>query len=97
MLLAHELALFSATYGRFYHANGTVLAGFMIKACLTLQQKKENRSISRARIAVEHLIGDLKAFHILSDRFRNRIDKAADQVILVVAGLCNLKNDYAVQ
>jgi hypothetical protein len=65
--------------------------------CLTLQQKKENRSISRARIAVEHLIGDLKAFHILSDRFRNRIDKAADQVILVVAGLCNLKNDYVVQ
>ena len=64
---------------------------------LTLEQKKENRSISRARIAVEHLIGDLKAFHILSDRFRNRIDNTADQVILLVAGLCNLKNNYVVQ
>ena len=64
---------------------------------LTLEQKKENRSISRARIAVEHLIGDLKAFHILSDRFRNRINNTADQVILLVAGLCNLKNNYVVQ
>jgi hypothetical protein len=65
--------------------------------CLTAQQKKENRAIGRARIAVEHLIGDLKAFHILSDRFRSHTNKMADQVILVVAGLCNLKNGFLVQ
>lgn len=65
--------------------------------CLTPQQKKENRSIGRARVAVEHLIGDLKVFRILSDRFRNRIDQMADQAIVLVAGLCNLKNNYLVQ
>jgi hypothetical protein len=65
--------------------------------CLTPRQKKENRSIGRARIAVEHLIGDLKAFHILSDRFRNRIDRMANHAIVLVAGLCNLKNGYVIQ
>jgi hypothetical protein len=64
---------------------------------LTPQQKKENRAISRVRVGVEHLIGDLKTFQILAQQFRNRIHKMADQVILVVAGLCNLKNDYVVQ
>lgn len=64
---------------------------------LTSLQKKENRAISRVRIAVEHLIGDLKIFQILGNRFRNHLHTMADQVILVVAGLCNLKNNYIVQ
>jgi hypothetical protein len=32
---------------------------------LTPQQKKENRAISRVRVAIEHLIGDMKSFQIL--------------------------------
>ena len=64
---------------------------------LTSQQKKENRAISRVRVIVENLIGDMKSFQILSIKFRNRIKSFGDQVILLVAGLCNLKNDYAVQ
>jgi hypothetical protein len=64
---------------------------------LTPRQKKENRAISRVRVAVEHLIGDLKSFQILTIKFRNRVKNMADQVILLVAGLCNLKNDYVVQ
>jgi hypothetical protein len=64
---------------------------------LTPQQKKENRAISRKRIGVEHLIGDLKSFHILANTFRNHTIRMADQVILVVAGLANLKNNYAIQ
>ena len=64
---------------------------------LTPDQKKENRAISRIRVAVEHLIGDLKNFQILTNKFRNHLQNMADQVILVVAGLCNLKNDYVVQ
>ncbi|HLO28795.1 MAG TPA: transposase family protein, partial [Anaerolineales bacterium] len=64
---------------------------------LTPQQKKENRAISQVRVAVEHLIGDRKSFHILAIKFRNRITNMADQVVLVVAGLCNLKNSYVVQ
>jgi hypothetical protein len=57
---------------------------------LTRQQKKENRAISRVRVAVEHLIGDLKSFQILTIKFRNQVKNMADQVILLVAGLCNL-------
>lgn len=64
---------------------------------LTPQQKKENRAISRVRVAVEHLIGDLKSFQILTIKFRTQVKNLADQVILLVAGLCNLKNDYVVQ
>ena len=64
---------------------------------LTPKQKKENRTISRTRVAVEHLIGDLKSFQILTIKFRNQAKNMADQVILLVAGLCNLKNDYVVQ
>ena len=64
---------------------------------LTSQQKRENRAISRVRVGVEHLIGDLKIFQILTNRFRNHFHNMADQVILLVAGLCNLKNNYAVQ
>ena len=64
---------------------------------LTPKQKKENRALSRTRVAVEHLIGDLKVFHSLTIKFRNHIQSMADQVILLVAGLCNLRNDYVVQ
>jgi mRNA-degrading endonuclease RelE of RelBE toxin-antitoxin system len=64
---------------------------------LTPQQKKENRAISRIRVIVENLIGDMKIFQILSIKFRNRIKNFGDQVILMVAGLCNLKNHYVVQ
>jgi hypothetical protein len=67
------------------------------KPTLTSQQKKENRAISRVRVAVEHLIGDLKSFQILAIQFRNHIKNMADKVIVVVTGLCNLKNDYVVQ
>lgn len=64
---------------------------------LTPRQKKENRVISRVRVVVEHLIGDLKSFQILANKFRNHVDNLADQFILLVAGLCNLKNGYVVQ
>jgi hypothetical protein len=64
---------------------------------LTPKQKQENRVISRVRVKVEHLIGDLKNFQILAAKFRNRLKGMADQTILLVAGLCNLRNDFVVQ
>ena len=64
---------------------------------LTSRQKKENRAISRVRVEVEHLIGDMKSFQILAIKFRNHIKNMSDRVILVVAGLCNLNNGYVVQ
>jgi len=39
---------------------------------LTPEQKSANRELARQRIFCEHIIGRLKVFHILSDRYRNR-------------------------
>lgn len=39
---------------------------------LTSSQKVANRELARRRILVEHVIGRLKVFRILSERYRNR-------------------------
>jgi hypothetical protein len=41
---------------------------------LTPKQKKENRAISRIRVDIEHLIGDMKIFQIPAIKFRNHIE-----------------------
>jgi IS5 family transposase len=39
---------------------------------LTPEQKAANRELARQRIVAEHVIGRLKVFRILSERYRNR-------------------------
>lgn len=39
---------------------------------LTSEQKERNRALSRQRIYCEHVIGKLKIFRILKERYRNR-------------------------
>ena len=39
---------------------------------LTKKEKKENRKLSSVRIIVENVIGCVKKFKILSERYRNR-------------------------
>ena len=39
---------------------------------LTPEQKQDNRALSRRRIMIEHILGRLKVFKILSERSRNR-------------------------
>jgi transposase len=39
---------------------------------LTAEEKAVNRALSRKRILVENVIGKLKIFRILSERYRNR-------------------------
>ena len=39
---------------------------------LTIEQKAANRALARRRILAEHVIGKLKVFRILSERYRNR-------------------------
>ena len=56
---------------------------------LSDQQKLENREISQVRIVVEHVLASIKHWSILFNKFRNRLDKFADNVILAVAGLHN--------
>ena len=42
------------------------------KRPLTKAEKERNRTLSKKRIACEHVIGKLKIFRILKDRYRNR-------------------------
>lgn len=64
---------------------------------LTPKQKRENRRIGRVRVFVEHAIGGMKAFRVLSIRLRNRLSQLADDFIFAAAGLWNLKNSFLVQ
>jgi hypothetical protein len=42
------------------------------KQLLTQEDKKNNRTISSERVVNENVIGSLKRFKIISDRYRNR-------------------------
>lgn len=64
---------------------------------LTPKQRRENRRIGRVRVAVEHAIGGMKIFQILTIRLRNKLKNFADDIILVAAGLWNLKNSFVIQ
>jgi len=56
---------------------------------LTIEDKKFNKKLSRKRIIVEHTIGKMKFFQILSQRYRNDLSKHS-LVFKNVAGLHNL-------
>lgn len=64
---------------------------------LTRTQKRENKKMGRIRVVVEQAIGGMKAFNILTIKFRNRVINFVDEVIFLVAGLWNLKNSFVVQ
>ena len=57
---------------------------------LTQEQKDSNRALSRQRIRVENIIGRLKVFRILSERYRNRRKRFALRFNLIAA-ICNLE------
>ena len=54
------------------HANHQIPAKKSKLHSLTPEQKAANRELARQQIFCEHVIGRLKVFHILSDRYRNR-------------------------
>ena len=54
------------------HANSRTPAKKSKHHPLTKQQKAENRDLASERIYGEHVIGKLKVFRILSERYRNR-------------------------
>lgn len=56
---------------------------------LTQQQKEENKEMARRRVIVENVIGGMKRFRCLVERFRNHIPYVKDIVILLAAGLWN--------
>lgn len=58
------------------------------------EEKEYNSALSRIRIKVEHIIGDLKIFKILSDRYRNK-RKRYHLKFNIIAGIVNFKNGFA--
>lgn len=57
---------------------------------LTQVEKASNRQIARQRIRCEHIIGRLKVFRILAERYRNRRKRFGLRFNLIAA-LCNLE------
>ncbi len=56
---------------------------------LTQQQKDENREMGRKRVVVENVIGGMKRFRCLVERFRNHILFVKDILILLSSGIWN--------
>jgi len=56
---------------------------------LTLEQKQVNRELSKQRIKIEHPIGRMKIFQILSQRNRNDLSNHS-LIFKNIAGLYNL-------
>lgn len=57
---------------------------------LTKEEKLENQAISRERVANENVIGLIKRFKIISDKYRNRRKRFGLRFNLI-AGICNLE------
>jgi len=55
---------------------------------LTKEEKAYNRNISKIRVTNEHVIGFIKRFKILSERYRNRRKRFGLRFNLI-AGICN--------
>lgn len=58
------------------------------KKPLTKNDKRLNRMLSSDRVENEHVIGRIKRFKILSDRYRNRRKRFGLRFNLI-AGICN--------
>jgi len=56
---------------------------------LTDEEKKQNKIISSIRVLVEHAIGGIKRFKIITDKCRNKKNDFNDKVMLISCGLWN--------
>ncbi|MGV0027419.1 transposase [Phormidesmis priestleyi] len=61
------------------------------KADLTQAEKDENQTIAKIRVEVEHQIGGIKRSQIVVQKFRNRVDHYADDVMEIACGLHNFR------
>ena len=70
------------------HAKSRVSQKSSKKKPLTREQKEQNKQLSSQRVLNENVIGKLKRFKILSDRYRNRRKRFGLRFNLI-AGLYN--------
>jgi hypothetical protein len=61
---------------------------------LDKEEKEYNQALSRLRVVVEHILGDIKTFRILADRYRNKRKRYGIK-FKIIAGIVNLKNGFA--
>ena len=57
---------------------------------LTEEQKAHNKAVGQTRVLVEHAIGSMKFFNILTHNYRNRKPEFEDLSVEICAGLHNL-------
>lgn len=57
---------------------------------LTPEDKKRNKELSGQRVLNEHVIGMIKRFKIVSDKYRNRRKRFGLRFNLI-AGICNFE------
>ena len=57
---------------------------------LTAEDKRRNREISSERVLNEHMIGFIKRFKIVADRYRNRRKRFGLRFNLI-CGICNFE------
>jgi hypothetical protein len=56
-------------------------------------EKEYNGALSRFRVIVENVLGDIKVFRIMSHRYRNKRIRFNEK-FRIIAGLVNLKNGF---
>jgi len=59
---------------------------------LSKRNKQFNKELSADRVMVEHVIGDIKKYRVLSDKYRGRASKY-NQIVRSIASLHNFKLD----
>jgi hypothetical protein len=57
---------------------------------LTKKEKRMNLNLSKTRVTVEHVIGKIKVFRILAERYRNR-RKNYDIRMKIICGIFNFE------
>jgi hypothetical protein len=60
---------------------------------LDKEEREYNHALSRYRVIVENIIGDIKTFKILSDRYRNKRKRYGIK-FHIISGIVNLKNGF---
>ena len=76
------------------HANSQIPEKGSKHRPLTKKQKAANRKLSKKRVLVEHVIGRIKVFRMMAERYRNRRQKHAMRMKLI-CGIYNYEYSSA--
>ena len=65
-----------------------------INPVLSEDKKEKNKEMSKTRVIVENVIGGMKRFRCISDRYRNHMDELKDLFVFLSAGLWNFNLSF---